>query len=88
MPSRRDNTLLSVGLLCVLLVVVVVLLTLLGSTVLPQAGAGLIFVLALAAFLLVQVWIFRLLGLRSRADQNDDEEPPADEDPDWRAWRG
>ncbi|HTE06235.1 MAG TPA: hypothetical protein VK824_08570 [Planctomycetota bacterium] len=45
------------------------LLALIGSTVLPQAGVFVYAAAGLMLFLLVQLLVFRLIGLRSRADE-------------------
>jgi hypothetical protein len=76
------------------------LLGLLGAMVmLPQLGAVGWVAVGLALFLAVQLVLFRLFGLRSRADEEAgdeaaEEQPPVsddaepDDDADWRAWRG
>lgn len=85
---------LSVALLTVLLLVVALGLALLGSTVLlPQGAPAVLMVLAAALFLGLQVVVFRVFGLHSRADQEPSEtsgpeDDERDDDPDWRAWNG
>ncbi len=50
-----------------------------NALVLPAIAFGL--------FLVLQFFIFRALGLRSRADEEPDDARAQPED-DWRAWRG
>lgn len=96
MAHERLSSSLSGALLIGLLLVVGLGLAALGSAVmLPQGGAV---VLLLAggglAFFGLQLLVFRLIGLRSKADDvprgGPDEAPAADveEEEDWRAWRG
>jgi len=69
-----------------------------GLVMLPQMGAVGWVALGLLIFLAVQLALFRLFGLRSRADEEaerkaGDEPDRPDEggeesDGDWRAWRG
>jgi hypothetical protein len=91
--TRQLGTL---GLLLILMLLVAGLLPLLGApAMLMQAGgwvAG-----AMLLFIALQFVIFRVLDLRSRADERDEpaggdageqrDERKA-EDADWRAWRG
>lgn len=96
MAHERLSSSLSGALLIGLLLVVGLGLAALGSAVmLPQGGAV---VLLLAggglAFLGLQLLVFRLIGLRSKADDGPRDGPDAastadtEEDEDWRAWRG
>jgi hypothetical protein len=71
-----------------------------GLVLLPQLGAVGWVAIGLLLFIGVQLVLFRLFGLRSRADEQqaerdtDDDEPEADAERDertggdWRAWRG
>ncbi len=98
MARSASHVTLSVVLLSALLLVVALGLALLGSTVLfPQGGAAVLMVLAAVGFLALQICVFRLFGLHSRADDEPTDEAglgddaPADgdeNDGDWRAWRG
>jgi len=86
----------------VLLASVGVVLGVLGGLVLlPQLGAVGWVAIGLVLFLGVQLALFRLFGLRSRADEHeaadsdtDDDTPEAEGERDerasgdWRAWRG
>lgn len=84
-PWRRNG--LSSLLLLLLILAVGLILSLMGGAVLiPQGGAFLVMGAALAVFLGVQLLLFRALGLRSKADEREDEE--SGQDADWRAWRG
>jgi len=77
--------------LSALLLLVAVGLALLLSTVLaPQGGATLLAVLAGSLFLALQVIVFKVLGLRSRADRTpaNEDDDEHDNDPEWRAWNG
>ena len=82
-----------------LLVLVSAVLGLLGGAVLlPQLGAVGWVAVGLVVFLAVQLAMFRLLGLRSQADEDTGpaDSPPEEDVPvsddnagkDWRAWRG
>ena len=74
--------------LAVLLVAVVVGLALLGGTVyLPLGGWAVLGAVVLVGFLGVQLLLFRVLGLRSAADEARAGDGEAS-DEDWRAWRG
>ena len=100
-PGRR--ALHATGLLVLVLLAVVALLPLLGGPAFLLPAAGWV-AFAMAGFILVQLGIFRLLGLRSRADEEPGESgADADgdgdgdggagsdrdgDDRDWRAWRG
>ncbi|RKY21409.1 MAG: hypothetical protein DRQ55_04560 [Planctomycetota bacterium] len=102
MRAKRLSSIASSALLIGLLLLLGLGLAGLASAVmLPQGGAVVLLLAgAVSAFLGLQLLIFRLMGLRSRADQGagersprgsdgqapDDEAPPADAD--WRAWRG
>jgi len=92
MATAWRRLVLSSALLLVLLVAVAMALGLLGGAVLlPQLGALGWVAVGLGLFLALQLLLFRLFGLHSRAD--DDAAGPADEKPpdppdDWRAWRG
>ena len=95
---------LSFVLLMALLVIVAFGLSALGGLILlPQLGALGWVAVGLLLFLGLQLVLFRLFGLRSRADEEadareergDDGEPPRaegespqSEEGDWRAWRG
>jgi hypothetical protein len=59
-------------LLAVVVLVAGALLALIGSTVFPQSGMFVWAAVLLLVFLLLQLVIFRLLGLRSRADDAQD----------------
>ncbi|HEX5009761.1 MAG TPA: hypothetical protein VFY71_05115 [Planctomycetota bacterium] len=71
-----------------------------GLVLLPQLGAVGWVAIGLLLFIGVQLALFRLFGLRSRADEHeaghdtDDDEPQSDGERDeraggdWRAWRG
>lgn len=92
MPRPGRRALQTSGLLVLVLVAVVALLPLLGGPALLLPAAGWV-ALAMVAFILVQLALFRLLGLHSRADEEPDESPPKDpdakqDDQDWRAWHG
>lgn len=115
MRRSRASALQATGLLVVLLIAVVALLPLLGGPALLLPAAGWV-ALAMAAFILLQLLLFRLFGLRSQADEESpardegdglsseslDAAPPTDaaesssttatssaeQDRDWRAWRG
>src|SRR5262245_21382917 len=100
-PGRR--ALHATALLVLVLLAAVALLPLLGGPALLLPAAGWV-AFAMAGFILVQLGVFRLLGLRSRADEEPEEsgrdadgdrnvggdgERDADgDDRDWRAWRG
>jgi hypothetical protein len=99
-PGRR--ALHATGLLVLVLLAVVALLPLLGGPAFLLPAAGWV-AFAMAGFILVQLGVFRLLGLRSRADEEPEESAGADgegdgdaaagadrdgDDRDWRAWRG
>jgi hypothetical protein len=96
-PGRR--ALHASVLLVLVLLVAVALLPLLGGPALLLPAAGWV-AFAMAGFILLQLAVFRLLGLRSRADEEADESAGdgdgdasagADrerDDRDWRAWRG
>lgn len=90
MPSPRLSRGASIGLLIGVLFVVGLVLALMGSAVLmPQGAAVGVLLVAAVLFLCAQLAVFRILGLRSQADeQPDPEATPDDEDSDWRAWRG
>ncbi len=90
MPAPRLSPAWSVGLLLALLVGVGVLLAGLGSAVLiPQGSMVGVLALGVLLFLGAQLAIFKLFGLRSRADEAAaEDEEPEDDDSDWRAWRG
>jgi hypothetical protein len=96
MPSEWRRPAVSAGLLVVTLIVVAAGLGLLGSLVfLPQLGAVGWVAIGALLFLGVQLLVFRLFGLRSKADDEaapaepkPEPDEPADEDGDWRAWRG
>jgi membrane protein implicated in regulation of membrane protease activity len=84
-PWRRNG--LSALLLLLLILAVGLILSLMGGAVLiPQGGAFLVMGAGLAVFLGVQLLLFRALGLRSKADERQEEDPARDAD--WRAWRG
>jgi hypothetical protein len=94
--DERLSSSLSGALLIGLLLVVGLGLAALGSAVmLPQGGAVVLFLAGGGlAFLGLQLLVFRLIGLRSKADDPSDAGPDhaskteVDEDEDWRAWRG
>ncbi len=96
MSSGWRRLVLSSLLLLALMVAVAAVLGLVGGIVmLPQLGALGWVAVGLGLFLALQLVLFRLLGLRSRADddaESRDEPPagdqPADDSGDWRAWRG
>jgi hypothetical protein len=101
MPSEWRRPALSAGLLLVTLIVVAAGLGLLGGLVfLPQLGAVGWVAIGALLFLGVQLLMFRVFGLRSRADDEakkaEQAEEPAEKedsgesksDGDWRAWRG
>jgi hypothetical protein len=80
------------GLLLLVLVAVVALLPLLGAPAMLLPAPGWV-ALAIVAFILIQLVLFRLFGLHSRADEEPEEPSAGDPDPkredqDWRAWRG
>lgn len=98
-PGRR--ALHTTALLVLVLLAAVALLPLLGGPALLLPAAGWV-AFAMAGFILLQLAVFRLLGLRSRADE-EPEDSAADasgdgdgdtgarrdgDDRDWRAWRG
>jgi len=86
MSSHWRRVTRSWGLALVLLLVLALLMPVLGGPVLLlQGGAMLWVVVLLVALVGLQLLVFRLLGLRSDADE--EAEPPRD-DSDWRAWRG
>ena len=94
MPRPARRALQASGLLVVLLIAVVALLPLLGGPALLLPAAGWV-ALAMAAFIVLQLALFRLFGLRSQADEEPDQpssqeaESEGDVEPrDWRAWRG
>jgi hypothetical protein len=99
MPRSGRRALQTTALLVLALVAAVALLPLLGGPALLLPAAGWV-ALAMAGFILLQLVLFRLFGLSSRADEEPDEpEEPRDppdattgrgqgEDRDWRAWRG
>ena len=92
MPRPGRRALQTSGLLVLVLVAVVALLPLLGGPAMLLPAAGWV-ALAMVAFIAIQLVLFRLFGLRSRADEEPDETPPKDpddkrDDQDWRAWRG
>jgi hypothetical protein len=94
MPRQGRHALQATGLLVLVLLAVVALLPLLGGPAMLLPAAGWV-AIAIVAFILLQLGLFRLFGLRSRADEEPDESPPAgpeardqDDDQDWRAWRG
>jgi len=93
MSASWKGITLSAVLLALLLVIVAALLAVLGSIVLvPQGSAAVVLTAAALVFVGAQILIFRVLGLRSAADedraakaeQEEDESPSQD----WRAWRG
>ena len=92
MPAPWRRLVWSSALLLATVVAVAVVLALVGGAVmLPQLGALGWVAVGLGLFLAVQLVVFRLLKLRSSADDAAVEEPPApeeDEGRDWRAWRG
>jgi hypothetical protein len=96
MPSEWRRPAVSAGLLVVTLIVVAAGLGLLGSLVfLPQLGAVGWVAIGALLFLGVQLLMFRLFGLRSKADDEStpaepkpEPDKPAEGDGDWRAWRG
>jgi hypothetical protein len=70
MPSGHWKRLAtSWALLAVMLLVAGGLIAIISSTVLPEAGFFVWAAVGLMLFLLVQLVVFRLLGLRSRADE-------------------
>ena len=86
MPGKTRPLALWVALLALLVLLIGLALALLGSTVmLPQGSVVVLGALACGVFLAVQLLLFRWLGLRSPADEDDRPDP---DDPDWRAWRG
>jgi len=92
MPRPGRRALQTSGLLVLLLVAVVALLPLLGGPALLLPAAGWV-ALAMVAFIAIQLALFRLFGLHSRADEEPDESAQKDpdakpDDQDWRAWRG
>ena len=94
MPRPRRRALQTTALLLVVLIAAVALLPLLGGPALLLPAAGWV-ALAMAAFILVQLALFRLFGLHSRADEEPETPGGADgdaekqpDDRDWRAWRG
>jgi hypothetical protein len=90
MPSPRLSRGWSIGLLIGVFFIVGTVLALMGSAVLiPQGAAVGVLLLAAVVFLVSQLAVFRLFGLRSRADEDPEQtDPPGDDDSDWRAWRG
>ncbi len=63
-----------------------------GSVMIGPGFFGPVVLVGLA-FIGLQALIFKTLGLRSRADDSDEEpnaepESPDEDDRDWRAWRG
>ena len=102
MSRHGRRALHATGLLVLVLLAVVALLPLLGGPAFLLPAAGWV-AFAMAGFILVQLGVFRLLGLRSRADEEPEESAGADgdgdgdapagadrdgDDRDWRAWRG
>ena len=95
MPRSRSSALQTLALLVIVIFAAVALLALVGGPafLLPTAGWA---ALVMIAFIGIQLALFRLFGLRSRADEEPDEpEDSAPGDPDakgdnqdWRAWRG
>lgn len=85
--ARRAG--LSTALLVMVVLAVAIGIALLSGLVFGPTAGFVRLGLALLAFFALQYWLFRLLGLRSAADEP---EPPRDaegpEDADWRAWRG
>lgn len=90
MPSPRLSRGWSIGLLIGLFFVVGTVLALMGSAVLiPQGGVVGVLLVAALLFLCAQLAVFRVFGLRSKADEEPGSvTPPGDDDSDWRAWRG
>ena len=97
MPSEWRRPALSAGLLLVTLILVAAGLGLLGGMVmLPQLGAVGWVAIGALFFLGLQLLLFRVFGLRSKADDDASTEEakpkptetPSEDDDDWRAWRG
>lgn len=97
MPSPWRRLAFHSALLTGVLVAVAGVLSLLGGVVLlPQLGAVAWVTIGAVLFLGLQLLLFRLFGLRSRADdeaarREDEQQPPgrnAAGGDDWRAWRG
>jgi len=89
-PGRR--ALRSTALLAAVLLVAAVLLSLLLGPALLLPAVGWV-ALGMVAFITVQLGVFRLLGLRSRADDEPGETPREGpdgqtDDTEWRSWRG
>ena len=105
MANHWQRLAVSSSLLLLVLLAVAGLVALLGGSVfLPQAGLFVWIALGLLVFLGANLLVFRLLGLRSRADEEPEKVAPDDDnggdvptgtarkdgtaDADWRAWRG
>lgn len=88
MARRRRDVLGSALLLIALLAAVALGFAVVGGAVLlPFGGAVVWVVLGLLVFIGSQVFLFRAIGLHSRADESAEDEQQ-DGGADWRAWRG
>ena len=94
MAGQWRDLLGSALLLIVLLAAVALGFAVLGGAVLiPLGGVAVWVAIGLLVFIGIELLLFRALGLRSRADQDAEDETPSDDQhrdggSDWRAWRG